>query len=439
MNPQSDISAKCATRGAVPRKRFFSDNWHFNVSYVLLLIAVATLPFTNWALLPVACLMFVNWMVEWNWKEKWSNLRHNASTPTIIILFSVYLLAIYGFFLSCNKGKALAGIECYLWFLAAPLYLLTCNRKDASNERIHTVFMFFALSTFVHLCILFVIAIQNYVQTGDDIFLYYEKFSIIRHPSYVAMYATFSFYFLLDFINRNRMRLSIGLKIPFYVMMTVMSTGVFFLQSKAGILVFCILAVVWLVYLLFVRSANSAALLGVIIVVVSVGITLHEKDLLPIHRFKDTIEDVNRFKSNRQGSGSSEIRLTVWRSTLEICRKNMPWGVGTGDATDELEANAVRNDYKNLVGRHFNAHNQYLQSLLSTGIPGIMVVIAYTLLPLVVGMRKKDALLFSFSIILILNVFVESMFEVRGGVAFIAIMHVLLLLRLVPREPSGEI
>ena len=169
--------------------------------------------------------------------------------------------------------------------------------------------------------------------------------------------------------------------------------------------------------------------MSIIIVVTSVGIVFHETQWIPINRFKDTIEDVGKFKTNHLGSGSSEIRLTVWKSTLEICKKNLPWGVGTGDATDELGVNAVKKNYTNLIGHHFNAHNQYLQTLLTTGIPGILVLIAYCLHPLVAGFRKKNILYISFALMVILNLTVESMFEVRGGVNFIAIMNVLLLLR----------
>lgn len=417
------------SQNTIDRKSLLTDNWFFNIFFILLLLAMATLPFTNWLMLPVAALMFINWLAEWNWKEKWSNLRENASIPTIIILFSVYFVVIYGFFLSYNKGRALAAFDCYLWFMAAPLFILTRRRTRLTNNRIHLAFMVFALSTFLHLCIIFSIALHKYIQTGNEVYLYYEKLSFFRHPSYVAMYATFSFYFLLDFINKTHRFLHPLFKILLYIIMGVLMVGVFFLQSKAGILVFCILAVIWFIYLLFIRSTNIAAALSIIIVLTSVGIVFHETQWIPMHRFKDSLEDVNKFKTNHLGSGSSEIRLTVWKSTLEICKKNLPWGVGTGDATDELSVNAVKKNYTNLIGHHFNAHNQYLQTLLTTGLPGIIVLIAYCLHPLIMGIRRKNTLYVSFAIILILNIVVESMFEVRGGVAFFAIMSVLLLLR----------
>lgn len=427
--PPSAFFQHIYSQNTINRKSLLTDNWFFNIFFLLLLLAAASLPFTNWLMLPIAGLMFINWIVEWNWKEKWFNLRENASIITIIVFFSIYLIVIYGFFLSYNKGRALAAFDCNLWFLAAPLFILTRRRNRLTNNRIHLAFMVFAISTFIHLCILFAVGFHKYIQSGNEIYLYYQHLSFIRHPSYVALYATFSFYFLLDFLNKTNKYLPLLIKIMLYVVMGILMIGVFFLQSKAGILTFCLLAVIWFIYLLFIRNTNIAAALSIIIVVTSVGIVLHETQWIPINRFKDTIEDVGKFKTNHLGSGSSEIRLTVWKSTLEICKKNLPWGVGTGDATDELGVHAVKKNYTNLIGHHFNAHNQYLQTLLTTGIPGIIVLIAYCLHPLVAGFRKKNILYISFALMVILNLTVESMFEVRGGVNFIAIMNVLLLLR----------
>ncbi|MBR4918258.1 MAG: O-antigen ligase family protein [Bacteroidales bacterium] len=429
MNQTLEHIAQSLTASKQPRKKLLSDNWHFNVFFFLLLAAAATLPFSTWIMLPIAGIQLVNWIWEWNWKEKWNTLRENASPLTIFVLLSMYLLVIYGFFLSYNKSRAMAAFDCYLWFLVAPLFLLTQKRRNLTNSRIHMIFMFFAISTVLHLCIIFFIAIRKYIQTGNDAFLYYQNFSVFRHPSYLAMYATFSFYVMLDYLNKTHKSLPLYSKIGLYIAMAVLLAGVFFLQSKAGILVFCILAVVWFVYLLFIRSTNIAAALSVVIVVTSIGIVLHETQILSVHRIKDSIEEVGKYTPEHLGSSSNQIRITVWKSTLEICKKNLPWGVGTGDATDELNVNAVKKNYTNLIGHHYNAHNQYLQTLLTTGIPGIIILLTYCLYPLVISIRKRNILYQSFVLILILNILVESMFEVRAGVDFLAMMNVLLFLR----------
>ena len=91
----------------------------------------------------------------------------------------------------------------------------------------------------------------------------------------------------------------------------------------------------------------------------------------------------------------------------------------------------TQNNYTNLIGHNYNAHNQYLQTLLSTGIIGIIILLIFSFSPFYFGIKHKDILYISFVIVLILNIFVESMFEARAGVNFIAIMNMLLLLRAV--------
>ena len=96
------------SQNTIDRKSLLTDNWFFNIFFLLLLTAMASLPFTNLLMLPVAILMFLNWIAEWNWKEKWENMRGNASITTIIIFFSIYLVVIYGFFLFSMTLSALS-------------------------------------------------------------------------------------------------------------------------------------------------------------------------------------------------------------------------------------------------------------------------------------------------------------------------------------------
>ncbi len=411
------------------KEPLFTGNWHFDAFYVLLLLAMASLPFTNWLMLPIAVLMFVNWIVACNWKEKIRNLKENVSPAAGIILFSLYATVIYGFFLSSNKGHALAAFDCNLWFLAAPLFTLAYSRKELSRNRIRIALLVFALFTFLHLCVIFGIAVTKYIQTSDSYSLFYIHLSLLRHPSYLAMYVTFSFCIVLDFFSKEKERLSSFAEVLVIFVLSAFVVSVFFLQSKAGILVFLLIGVLWMVNLWITRTVTIAAVLGILVCIGSVVVVLNETGDLPIRRFQASVEDIELFRNQELGDGSTEIRLTVWKSALEISRKNMPWGVGTGDATDELCLNAVHKNYKNLIGHHFNAHSQYLQTLLTVGIPGMLALLCYCGLPFVVSFKRKDFLYLSFAVIVVLNLAAESMFETRAGVDFIALMNVLLFLK----------
>lgn len=425
MNESADTEATKRCR----KERLFTGNWHFDAFYALLLLAMASLPFTNWLMLPIAVLMFLNWIIAWNWKEKIRNLKENVSPVGVVVLFSLYALVIYGFFLSSNKAHAFAAFDCNLWFLAAPLFALAYSRKDLNRTRIRIALLVFALFTFLHLCVIFGIAIAKYIRTDDSYGLFYIHLSLLRHPSYLAMYVTFSFCIVLEFLSKEKERLSSLAEMFVIFVLAVFAVSVFFLQSKAGILIFLLVGALWVVNLWIIRTVNIAAVLSILVCVGSVVVVLNETGDLPIRRFQASVEDIEQFRNQELGDGSTEIRLTVWKSALEICRKNMPWGVGTGDATDELCLNAIHQNYTNLIGHHFNAHNQYLQTLLTVGIPGVLALLCYCGFPFVVSFKRRDFLYLSFAVIVVLNLAAESMFETRAGVDFIALMNVLLLLK----------
>lgn len=63
---------------------------------------------------------------------------------------------------------------------------------------------------------------------------------------------------------------------------------------------------------------------------------------------------------------------------------------------------------------------------METGIIGLVITLVYCLFPMIESIRRRNILLFTFALLVLLNISVECMFEVRSGVAFIAITNVLL-------------
>ena len=414
----------------------FTKNGHFNVFYALLLLAAVTLPMTTFLMLPIAILMLLNVVVEWNWRQKWQNIRQHKAIPSFFIFLSLYLIPFIGLILSFNKGRAMSCFDCYLWFFVAPVCCLTYDPELFTNRRIRIVLKYFAFSTILHACILLGTATYRLLKTGDTGAFYYMKLSFLRHPSYVAMYSTFTFFLLLYFIHHYKKIISLPSVIAIILSLIILLALIVLLQSKAGLIVFAILTVMWFVY--FICHVRYKLAWGALFLALTVGLGLlvFRTDVLPVNRLQETITQVQHHKEKPYGHGSSEIRLTVWKSTLEIIRKNLPWGVGTGDATDELCLNAIHKNYTNLIGHHFNAHNQYLQTLLTVGIPGLIILLTYCFYPLYFSIRKKDMLYLSFAVILIFNLLVESMFEIRAGVQFFAIINVLLWLLSVKKNPQ---
>ena len=407
-------------------KELFSDNKHFNVLYALLLLAMATLPFTNWLMLPIAVAMVVNWIWEWNWREKRDNLRARHTLPAVIIFSSLYLLTIVGFLISSRKSTALAAFDCDIWFLVAPIVILSYKPELFTPARMRLLFGVFAASCVLQCLIIVPFGLYRVVYSGNSKYLYYIYLSLFKHPSYVAMYMTFAFFWLLRDMHLHWHTSATRYKALSVPALALLALTVVLLQSKAGLICISLLSTLWILLYFAVRRHHPFISLLILGAVVGISIFVYQSGIIRNNRALIALEQFKNHKDEPYGEGSGEIRLTIWKSSWEVAVNNLPWGTGTGDATEDLKLNALQKNYTNLIEHNYNAHCQYLQELVETGILGLAILLAYCLYPLFEGVRRKDILLFSFAILVMLNITVECMFETRSGVGFIALTNVLL-------------
>ena len=420
-------------------KELFPGNWHFNVMFALLLLATATLPLTNYLMLPIAFLLLLNWIGEWNWREKIQNLRAWKATPLLICSTLIFLMLIPGILISCNKSEATSAFECSLWIAVAPLILLTTNPSKLTRKHIQIALGVFVSGTIVHVLTILSVAIYKFIITGKTLYFYYSPLSILKHPSYVSMYCTFSFFVLLNFLSTYKSKFSFNKRIILIAAMALLFTAVILLQSKAGLLAMFLLIFCWIFYQYCI--VRKKILTGIIITatIVTAVIVVFQSGWIRKNRVLESIEQVQKHKSNPYGTDSSEMRLTLWKCAWEVSVENLPWGVGTGDGTEELNLHALKKNYTNLIGRHYNAHCQYLQTLMETGIPGLLCLLIFCFYPLIFSIKRRNFLYFSFSVLLIINIAVECMFQVRAGTNFFPLANMLLFLNYQSNEKERNI
>ncbi|MBO4504519.1 MAG: O-antigen ligase family protein [Bacteroidales bacterium] len=408
-------------------KELLSDNPHFNVLCMLLLLALATLPFTNWLLLPIAVAMVVNWVWEWNWKEKINNLRDRATLPAVLIFSSLYLLTILGFLISSNKDVALTEFDCDLLFLVAPIVILSYKPELFTPARMRLLFGIFVVSCILQCLIIVPLGIYRVVVSGNNKYLYYIFLSIFKHPTYVAMYMTFALFLLLKDSLDHWTTTTKAYRITAIAASALLFLTIILLQSKAGLICIALLSIIWIFYYFAIRLRKPIQSLLVMAAVAGCAFLVYQSGIIGNNRAQDTIEQLKTHQKNdSSGKGSSEIRLTIWKCAWEVSLKHLPWGTGTGDAIEDMKLNALEKNYTNLLKHSYNAHCQYIQELMETGIVGLIVIVVYCLFTMIESFRKKSIVYVTFALLVMLNISVECMFEVRSGVAFIAITNVLL-------------
>jgi len=148
------------------------------------------------------------------------------------------------------------------------------------------------------------------------------------------------------------------------------------------------------------------------------------------------------FKGNKKGASSFQnfivntttwdVRSITWECAFKMIENNtINWqGLGFYGTKEQLVScyqDTIQNEYKKnqFISKRYNAHNQFLDFYLSTGILGFLLFIAFVLL-LLIKNRKSffyTALLAS----LVLYCMVENVFQRQMGAYYIGFILIILL------------
>lgn len=119
---------------------------------------------------------------------------------------------------------------------------------------------------------------------------------------------------------------------------------------------------------------------------------------------------------------SSGIRIIIWKNALELISKNETFfGNGAGNVQPLLNNLYLDQGHKNLSEGNYNAHNQFLQVGLTTGLIGLIVFIISNLFFMIHNFKnnKNQSLLYVLFIIIFTT---ESFLERQNGLIFFALI-----------------
>ena len=242
------------------------------------------------------------------------------------------------------------------------------------------------------------------------------------HHAYVALYATFVYILVFYYLIVNSHCISIKRKAFLYATALFVTVSILFLYSRAGILIFLFMHVVWSVYAIC-RKPTRWKVITLILAIVFASFAV----------FLISAPD-NRFTKDALTLGSEDgkrpdPRLIIWQAAWDGAVENLPWGVGTGDGNDMVVEKYHDNGFWADQDHSYNAHNQFLFALLTNGILGLILTVLYFLVPLCTAIKHQDMMLFSIFLLLFFNCLVECMFDRRAGVDFFAIMIPLFIVK----------
>ena len=150
---------------------------------------------------------------------------------------------------------------------------------------------------------------------------------------------------------------------------------------------------------------------------------------------RDMIQNKNEV-IDKQTTESTSVRVLIWGVATEIIKNNFLFGVGTGDVKDVLLEKYKENGMTGAYNEKLNAHNQFLQTFVALGLPGIILLLSSFIFPFILAIRKRNYIYISFLTIVFVNFLTESMLETIAGVMFYAFFNSLLMVNVNRKELS---
>lgn len=359
----------------------------------------------------------------------YKNLRFHSEFKTMAWLYALtYLFYVFGMLGSNHIEDGLFILQVKLSFLIIPLFFLFHGPFHVKTLR--TIFFAFVTGTFINSLLCLFKGLNCYLETGwwECFFTSYLSYNF--HTTYLSIYYCFSILFIIYYLINYITRLG-SVVIGILIFLLVYFTGfVLLLSSKGGLIALITVLLVAAFYYIFKKGSRRAALFtfaGMIMVGIVFYFTtdiLRSRINNAIHVFNLPKQEL--FENHKQSTESTEVRLMIWEVAGKEISKH-PFGVGTGDAQYILMKKYEDYGMTGALKTKLNCHNQFYETTLSIGVHGLIVLIIFLLYILITAIRKRNFLLLWIAVIVILNLFFESMFETQAGVIFFVFFTGLLL------------
>jgi len=231
--------------------------------------------------------------------------------------------------------------------------------------------------------------------------LSYKRIFLIldMHPSYYAFFSAVVILILL-FTSIVKMQ-----KWQHLGLLILHSGMILLVSSKAGIVTLLLITGIEFFY----RKNTKQMFLGLCLffLIIISALSIPSTRL----RFEGVYHTLSQ--QNNVEQGKSLGRLSLWNSLHEFSVKELVTGVGIQTSREKI---------KKLTGEDKNMHNQFLQSLVNTGILGLALFLCFILLPV---FYSKHLFTYAFIAILFINLLLENMMDRVWGIMIISFFYAL--------------
>lgn len=347
--------------------------------------------------------------------KKELRFRWNAPATIFIALYICYGI---GVFFTDYLDLGLKALEYKLSLLLFPIVFSFVPKKNPLLELI-------GAGLLIGILVLYIQGIIHstllYQETNSILSFMGANFSYIHHPTYMAAFAVFGMEVLRYGWRKEWKWISWRTIVPIVIILAVIQVQC---TSLAGLLFFILYATLVFLQTIYQKLGRlyliGALILSPLLILAFIRFTPGVKEQLDVSilYINEYLEDPKEFvKSKQTYVGGNETRLIVWTGAYESI-KDQPLGYGNGALKPVLSEKLVELGQPNMADKNYDPHNQYFSTTLELGIQGLVILLIALLIPLIVGLKRRSALLVLLALNLLFNSAFESMLQRQSGIVF---------------------
>ncbi len=237
-----------------------------------------------------------------------------------------------------------------------------------------------------------------------------KEFSKSVNPSYVSLYILL----VLSYYLKNELRSKSQVFIVFILFV--------YLYLLASIAAYLMLIIMCVLLIFNISDKNKKYTMSLLFFLGFLVFMNNPKVFDFYSKVKDFKTTANAHIDN---TTIEKSRLLTWDASIQLIKEAPILGYGIGDTNEVLIERYKELDYFQNFNYKYNAHNQFLQTFLQTGIIGFGVLITIFIILAMRMNRSRNE--FAVFLILVISLFFESMLVRFNGIVFFSIIIPLLL------------
>jgi O-antigen ligase len=389
---------------------------YFNQIVVFFAISIVfIMPFNRNLTLPFIWGWLILFLLQGNYKQVFKRISNNRILTIILVYFIINLISL------TYTEELKNGYSTIVTQLSLILFpVLFGFTSEILHKNKFLIFKTFIISNLISgfACLLYAFYKSFFIINNKLLFapnyknFLYIKFSWFDHPTYTGMYMLFSILLLFYLIENKQISKLLGGIICFFLLGFIV-----LLSSRAIYLTSFLLAIIWLYHIKNRLKATHLILYISTIIILSITIII----LNPRIQLIQNIHPSEKQNNRPEKTG----RYLIFCNSIEVVYEHFFIGVGIGDVKKELVKKYKRDGLSDAVAHKLDAHNQFLETFISSGILGFILLILLLYYPFFTSNFDNTIhfLFIGFIIIISINFLFESVFNKFSGILFFSYFY----------------